>query len=80
MTVFMILDGARPTKWTQPESFGHLHKEDAAIFNVLVHSGKQLRYFKYAAVNLLVSLFSNTDFISQVRANVFTIFFSFFFP
>lgn len=51
----------------QPQmSFGNLCKEDAAIFNVVVHTSKQLRYFKYATVNLLVSLFSSHDFSRQV--------------
>ncbi|KAH3695786.1 hypothetical protein DPMN_083245 [Dreissena polymorpha] len=49
-----------------PESFGKLHKEDVAIFSVDAHSGKQLRHFKFAAVNLVVNLYTNTDFIAQV--------------
>lgn len=61
----MYIDTPRPVK-AQPESFGHLYKDDVAVFNVQVHSGKQLRHFKYATVNLLVSLFSNADFVSQV--------------
>ena len=62
---FLISEAPRPAK-AQPESFGHLYKDDAAIFNTLVHSGKQFRHFKYAAVNLLVTLFTNSDFISRV--------------
>lgn len=65
ISCFACLDAPRSTK-SQPESFGHLNKDDAAVFNVQVHSGKQLRHFKYATVNLLVSLFSNTDFTTQV--------------
>ncbi|XP_060600074.1 HEAT repeat-containing protein 1-like [Ruditapes philippinarum] len=53
-------------KGQKSQSFGKLHKEDALVFNVAVHTGKQLRYFKYAAINLLVNLFSSIDFIYQI--------------
>ncbi|KAL4236600.1 HEAT repeat-containing protein 1 [Mactra antiquata] len=52
-----------------PESFGKLHKEDAMIFNVACHTGKQLRLFKYAAINLLVNLYTNSDFIYQITVD-----------
>jgi len=50
----------------EPESLGKLHKEDAAIFNPALHTGKQLRHFKYATINLLVNLFSHADLSIQV--------------
>ncbi|XP_064605769.1 LOW QUALITY PROTEIN: HEAT repeat-containing protein 1-like [Liolophura sinensis] len=41
-------------------------KYDTEIFSVDVHTAKQLRHFKYAAVSLLVSLFESDSFIGQV--------------
>ncbi|XP_053394592.1 HEAT repeat-containing protein 1-like isoform X2 [Mercenaria mercenaria] len=56
-------------KGQKAQSFGKLHKEDALVFNVAVHTGKQLRHFKYATINLLVNLFTSTDFLMQLSEN-----------
>ena len=49
-----------------PQSFGKLRKDDAKLFNVDIHTAKQLRHFKYATMYLLVSLISSPDFVMQV--------------
>ncbi|KAL5015995.1 hypothetical protein ScPMuIL_005584 [Solemya velum] len=49
-----------------PQSFGKLQKEDTTIFNVDYHTDKQLRYFKYSAIHLLVSVFTYKDFIAKL--------------
>ncbi|OWF38112.1 HEAT repeat-containing protein 1-like [Mizuhopecten yessoensis] len=50
----------------QPHSLGKLRKEDTEIYNVKVHSAKQLRHFKYKVVELLISLYTNQVYIVQV--------------
>ncbi|XP_060070386.1 HEAT repeat-containing protein 1-like [Ylistrum balloti] len=51
---------------TQPQSLGKLRKEDTEIYNVKIHSAKQLRHFKYKVVELLISLHTTEMYIVQV--------------
>ncbi|XP_033736713.1 HEAT repeat-containing protein 1-like isoform X2 [Pecten maximus] len=50
----------------QPQSLGKLRKEDTEIYNVKIHTAKQLRHFKYKVIELLISLHTNQVYIVQV--------------
>ncbi|XP_071145410.1 HEAT repeat-containing protein 1-like isoform X1 [Mytilus edulis] len=49
-----------------PKSLGQLKKDDVELFNVQFHTAKQLRHFRYESLQLLISLFTNSTFLSQV--------------
>ena len=68
--IYMFAEEPQKRKST-PQSLDKLKKEDVAIFSVATHSAKQLRHFKYAAVHLLISLFSSQDFLAQVGDKMF---------
>lgn len=50
-----------------PQSLGKLKKEDTELFNIVLHTGKQLRHYKYENILFLISLVSSEGFIRQVR-------------
>ncbi|XP_052098508.1 HEAT repeat-containing protein 1-like [Mytilus californianus] len=49
-----------------PKSLGQLKKDDVELFNVQFHTAKQLRHFRYESLQLLISLFTSSTFLSQV--------------